>query len=361
MGKKGGSSGGQTTNTIQKADPWIGAQPYLLGTEGKPGVFPSAANQFSQSGWTPGMQNAADQYIQNLQSRQPLNQLVYSNADSAMKGYFDPTITKAGTINAQQVNPTTAFSSMGAADPTGSLTRLLSGQADTSALNNYMDSAFGRMTDNFQRSVMPSLRSGARLSGQYGSSRQGVAEGLATDALTDSMGDMAANMYNNAFNTAQQNMYGTANNLSGLALSNAQANANRDLLAQQVNANIALQNNAQAMQLANQRLGNVTQGVNLLGAGLNFDNSAYQNALAAMQAPSQFDWQNMNNYANIISAGAGMGGTSSGSSTSPLYKGSPAAGALGGALGGAGIGQALRLSTPWTAGLTIGGGLLGLL
>jgi hypothetical protein len=220
--------------------------------------------------------------------------------------------------------------------------------------------AMGRMTDNFQRSVMPAISSGARLSGQYGGSRQGIAEGLAVDGLTDSMGDLSANMYNNAFNTAQQNMYGTANNISGLALSNAQGNANRDLSAQQSNSNIALQNNAQAMQLAAQRLGNVTQGANLANMGMGMDTNAYQNALAAMQAPQGYNWGNMNNYANIISTGAGMGGTSS--ATSPMSPANPITGALGGGMAGAAIGSMPGMSAiggPWGAAIGAGMGLLG--
>jgi hypothetical protein len=283
----------------------------------------------------------------------------------------------AGSINApqqisgQQVDPTAAFASMGAADPTSSLSRLLSGQADTSALGGYMDSAFGRMTDNFQRSVMPAISSGARLSGQYGGSRQGIAEGLAVDGLTDSMGDLSANMYNNAFNTAQQNMYGTANNLSGLAINNAQSNANRDLAAQQANAgydletqranaNLALQNNAQTMQSAAQQIGNLTSGANLASMGAGMDTNAYQNALAAMQAPQGYNWGNMNNYANIISTGAGMGGTSS--ATSPMSPANPITGALGGGLAGAAVGSMPGMSSlggGWGAALGAGMGLLG--
>lgn len=351
MGKSG--SKGSSTTTVQKADPWTGAQPYLLGQNGNPGVFPQAAEQFNTGGWSDEMQGLTDQYAGNIGAWAPQNTQLLSAAQSAIGGGFDPTVTPTANVNAQMVNPTEAFSSMGAADPTSSLSRLLSGQADTTALNGYMDSAMGRMTDNFQRSVMPSLRSGARLAGQYGSSRQGIAEGLAADGLTDSMSDLSANMYNNAFNTAQQNMYGTANNLSGLALTNAQANANRDLAGQQANAGINFQNNAQQMQLSGQQLGNVTQGANLLGAGMGLDNSAYQNALAAMQAPNAYNQNNLNNYANIISTGAGMGGTSSSSQSTPTTS-NPFSSMTGGGLAGAGIGS--MMAAPGATGLAALGG-----
>lgn len=359
MGKKGGSSGSTSTTTVQKADPWVEAQPYLLGTDGKTGVFPSAENQYNASGWSDQMQSAADQYLATLQNRSGLNQGVYSAADSALKGYYNTNITPASNVSAQYVDPTTAFASMGAADPTSALSKLLSGQADTSALNTYMDSAMGRLTDNFNTSVMPSLRSGAQLSGQYGGSRQGIAEGLAAKGLSQSMSDLAANAYNNAYNTAQSNMYGTANNMAGLSLNNATNNADRQLTADKFDSNLQLQNNNQAMQNNTQNLQNAVTGTGLLSSGNALDSSNYQNMLAALQAPNAYDWQNMNNYANIISSGAGMGGTSSSSSTQP-YSSNTGANILGGALGGAGIGSALNLSNPWTAALAIGGGLLGL-
>ena len=43
----GGSGGG--TNTVQKSDPWSGQQPYLTGSGGNPGLFPEAANLYSNN------------------------------------------------------------------------------------------------------------------------------------------------------------------------------------------------------------------------------------------------------------------------------------------------------------------------
>lgn len=350
MGKKGGSSG-----STQKADPWVKAQPYLLGTNGKTGVFPSAENQYNTSGWSDQMQNASDQYLANLQNRSGLNQGVYSAADSALKGYYDTNITPASKVSSQSVDPTAAFSSMGAANPTSALSQLLSGQADTSALNTYMDSAMGRLTDNFNTSVMPSLRSGAQLSGQYGGSRQGIAEGLAAKGLSQSMSDLAANAYNNAYNTAQSNMYGTANNLSGLALNNATNNANRQLSADQFNSNVQLQNNSQAMQNNAQNLQNAVTGTGLLSSANALDSSNYQNTLSALQSPNAYNWQNLKNYANIISSGAGMGGTSS--TSTPTTTNALSSG-LGGALAGAQLAGLLGTSTGWGTAIGAGLGLL---
>lgn len=54
-----------------------------------------------------------------------------------------------------------------------------------------------------------------------------------------------------------------------------------------------------------------------------------------------------------------LGGAPTTTSTTSPYNRNVGAGVLGGAATGAGIGSALALSNPWTAGLAIGGGLLG--
>lgn len=43
------SGGGGGSTTVQKADPWSGVQPYLTGQEGKPGVYPEAANLYQNN------------------------------------------------------------------------------------------------------------------------------------------------------------------------------------------------------------------------------------------------------------------------------------------------------------------------
>ena len=385
----GGKGGGSTT--VQKADPWSGAQPFLLGSQttrlkqgvqpiykqeqswdsnigenggwvtknvmsnpssdyetvGSPGIFPEAQRLYQQQGWSQGMQDLTDAQSQNIANRAGQTQQAYDLGNAALGGAFDPNVQRVGAIEgtseivpervaAQTVDPLKAFGSLGAADPTGSIKQMLGGQVNTSALNPVVDTALRRMGESFSESVLPNLRGGAIASGQYGSSRQGIAEGLAAKGLGYAMGDTSANMYNNAFNQAQQQMYGTANNMAGLGVSNAQSNANRDLTAQstnasnslqagvanaanklasqQFNANLGLQNNSQAMQLAQQQLANRAQGLNILGTGNALQDQNYQQQMGLLGAPNDYNWNNLNRYASIITPGAGLGSTSSSSS-----------------------------------------------
>ncbi len=452
---KGGGGGG--TTTVQKADPWSGVQPFLVGSQttrlkqgvqpvykqeqtwdpsagdgggwttknvisnpssdyetvGSPGVFPEAQRLYQQQGWSQGMQDLTNQQGQNVANRAGQVGQAYGVGNQALSGGFDPSVSRVGNVNiatsagvtpvaniqgvgdikAQMVDPTQAFGSLGGANPTSSIQQMLTGQANTSTLDPVVNNAMTRMSQNFNEQVMPGLRNEAVAAGQYGSSRQGIAEGLATRGLAQSMGDMSANMYNNAYNTAQQNMYGTANNMAGLGLNNAQANANRSLTADttnaanqlntqqfnanlglqnnaqtlqnnqfnarqmnagnQFNANLGLQNNTQAMQLAQQQLANRAQGLNILGTGNALQDQNYQQSLGLLDAPNQYNWNNLNRYASIVTPGAGIGGQSS--STAPNNT-NPLAGALGGALAGAQLASMTGLLGTG-AGAGIGAGL----
>lgn len=411
MGKGGG--GGSTT-TVQKADPWSGVQPFLVGSQttrlkqgvqpvykqeqtwdpnagdgggwttknvisnpssdyetvGSPGVFPEAQRLYQQQGWTQGMQDLTNQQGQNVANRAGQVDQTYGVGNAALAGGFDPNVQRVAnisgpnSINAMMVDPTQAFASMGAANPTGSIQQMLTGQVNTSTLDPVVQSAMRRLGEGFNEQVLPNIRGNAVAAGQYGSSRQGIAEGLASKGLLYSMGDAASGMYNNAFNTAQQNMYGTANNMAGLSLNNAQANANRDLAAQtanasnqlatqQANANLGLQNNQQAMQLAQQQLANRAQGLNILGTGNALQDQNYQQRMGLLDAPNQYNWNNLNRYASIVTPGAGIGGQSS--STVPNNT-NPLAGALGGALAGAQLASMTGLMGTG-AGAGIGAGL----
>lgn len=356
MGK---SSGSQTT--VQKSDPWSGVQPYLIGQAGGinpetgqkmesiPGLYNEALHNYQSGGWTGQMGNLANWQQQNLSGRQGQVDQLGGAAQSVMGGAYNANpsavqnIAGANPVNAQQVDPTQAFASMGAANPTGSIAQMLTGQVNTQTLDPVVQSAARRLGETYSEQVMPQIRGQAVAAGQYGSSRQGIAEGLASKALTNSVGDMSANMYNNAYNTAQSNMYGTANNMAGLGLNSANQNANRDLAAQttnasnslntqQFNANLGLQNNSQAMQASNQNLQNLLQGANLMGTSNALQDNNYSQMMSLLQSPNAYNQSNLNNYANLINSGAGAGGTST--SQTPTSS-NPIASGLGGALAGA--------------------------
>jgi hypothetical protein len=389
MGKDSG--GGGSTTTVQKADPWSGVQPFLLGSQttrlkpgvapiykteqvwnpngtggtfwnggdggdgsvawetknvlsnpesdfetvGQQGIYPEALRLYQIGGWNPEMQGIADTWTRDTTNRLP-SQLVdgYKLAAQVNSGAFDPKITATGKVQAQSVDPVNAFASLGNANPMGAISQMLTGNVDTSSLGPVISNAARRIGENFAEQALPALRQGAIMSGQYGGTRQGISEGLASRGLAYSIGDMASNLYNNAYQQAQQQRYGTANNMAELGVSNARSDADRDLMAQSKNADIQLQNNAQQMALQNQLLSNRMQGMNALQGVNALQDSAYNRLLNLAQMPNEYNWNNLNNYSSIVQNGARMGGTTS---TQQPYFTNPLGNAIGLGIGGLGL------------------------
>ncbi len=73
------------------------------------------------------------------------------------------------------------------------------------ALQSNIEGAIRPLFENFQTSVLPSIRSEAVQAGQLGGSRQGIAEGIATRSLANASGDIASTMANQAFQTGSDN------------------------------------------------------------------------------------------------------------------------------------------------------------
>jgi hypothetical protein len=387
-------------------------------TIGQPGIYPEAQRLYQQQGWTPEMQSHVNNWKRTVADNamwQP--GYGYGVASQLGLGMFDPSIKAANLVQArnpvqareavmsfedtpqamaERVDPIAAFSALGAANPTSAIAQMLTGAVNTSTLDPVVNNAARRISENFTEQALPALRQGAIMSGQYGGTRQGIAEGIASRGLAYSIGDMAANLYNQAYQQAQQHRYGTANNMAGLGVEVARGNADRDLLAQaknieaalqkaaiesdlakfnaslgtdvdkfnaslgtdvdKFNSGLQLQNNAQQMALQQQRLANRLQGFNVLQGASALQDNLYGRYMGLLQMPSQYNWDNLTRYASIISPGAGIGGTST--TLQPYYT-NPLAGALGGALAGAQIaGMTGLMGTGAGAGV---GALLGLL
>lgn len=358
------SSGGSTT--VQKSDPWKGVQPYLTGSPGVrnpltgqttgavSGIYPEAQRLYGDQGWTPEMQSLTDTQQQIIQDRTGGQVRRFNTLSNGLSGgQYDPSVQRVGGTAAQMVDPRAAFASMGGANPMQSIQGMLSGQANTATLDPVVNTAMRRMGENFNEQVMPGINQGAVAAGQYGGSRQGIAQGLAAKGLAYSMGDTASNMYNQAYQQAQQNMYGTANNMAGLGLSNATNNADRDFQSQSRNADISLANNAQAMQESQQQVQNRLLGLQTMQGGNALNDQAYNQRMGLSNARNDYNWNNLNHYASIVQPGSGLGGTTTSSTSGG---GNGGAGLLGGALAGAQLGGMFG-SAGMGAGL---GGLLAL-
>lgn len=162
-----GSSGGtQTTQTVQKADPWAGQQPYLLD------IFQQAQNMYNnkQPQYFPG-QTVAGQQPATTQAQQYMMNL----AQNQMPGYGQNVLNASNfALNAPDINQNPAFQS-----------------AVTAAINPAVR--------GFQTAVMPTIRADFGSGENYGSSRRGIATGLASEALANNIFKTAATMGSEAY------------------------------------------------------------------------------------------------------------------------------------------------------------------
>lgn len=427
MGKGGGGGG---TTTVQKADPWSGVIPYLIGAKDENGVndgmgiFQQAQKLYQGQGWNNKMTLANQQQINNVKGRTS-DVAAYDDMNAALQaGTYDPNVQQVGNISgssaafdpiagvnavsnisgpqsvmAMLTSPTGARATQGGLDPSSALGQLLSGNVSNPYLDQQASAITGQLTRNLQENVLPGIGQSATAAGQYGGSRQGIAEGLAMSRMNQDLAPALSQLYGNAYESAQQRMYGTAQALNEQAVANAQANANRDLTAQttnsandlnaqqfnanlglqnnaqaldaqkfnasglfdaskynatndlntqQFNANLGLQNNQQAMQLSQQQLANRLQGLNLMGAANQLQDQNYAQQMGLLDAKNQYNWNNLNRYASIVQPGSGIGGTQQ---TTAPNNSNPMAGAFGGALAGAQLGGLLGIGSGWGAGL----------
>ena len=416
-GSGGSQQSGSATST-QTASPWGPAQQYLTGgsnrslnagvqptydeygnqnnpasdytTTNTPGIMPEAAKNYNNATYSPEMGNATNNYLSQLNSVNPAqqsgaNQFVNNVLGGQYNTNYGAVNPAAGAqsqgFNAQGAsnNLMNSLGAMGQNDPTQANAQLLSGKIDNPYLAQMQQASTNTAMNTYQnavqdamQSIEPQIQSGAIGAGQYGSSRQGIAEGimgqqLLRNASTLGTASMAngANLYGNAYANAQNNMASTAGNLTNQGINNGQFNAtlgqsnnqfNANLgqnnsqynanLAQnnnQFNANLGLQNNAQQMTQQQNNLSNGLQGINSATAANNLGNNTYSAQMQALNAPNAYANQQLTNYANLINPTAGMGGTQI--SSNPIYS-NPLAGAMSGGLLGLGVYNAMNKTQP---------------
>lgn len=347
MGKGGG--GKQTTTS----EPWKGTVPYLIGGKDasgqeQPGVFSQASNIYKGGFWTPEMGQVNDLYKSLFPARLEGADQMTEFAKIIAQGQYDTQNKDPNQVSATQVNPVAMRRAQGVLDPTNSLAQLLTGQVN----NQYLDPMANTIAENISRNtrerVLPAIRSDAVGAGQYGGSRQGVAEGLALSRMNQDIATGIAPVYAQAFENAQNRMAGTASELNQQAQGIATGNADRQLNADQFNSNLTLQSNAQNLAANQAKLGNLLKASDLYGQALNFQDLGFGQFQQLLGMPTAYNRNNLAGYASIVEPGAGLGGTS----TQTANQGrNPLSGAAGGAMLGASVGGA--------PGAAIGG-LLGL-
>jgi len=186
---------------------------------------------------------------------------------------------------------------------------------------------------------MPGIGHGATAAGQYGGSRQGIAQGVAAANAQNGVNSAQASLFSNAYNSDQNAALQNKLLDQSLFLGN-QANTTQN---RSLDQNFYLGNQGQMQNFYTAQRGLDQSGMQLganlynlgntgnlgIGSGQTALGEQYQNApITALQ-----------NYSNTISPYSGLGGTQSTTSTS----GGGAMGAIGGALAGAQIGSNLNL------------------
>lgn len=222
-----GLLGGQFAPDVQKVGPVQrpAAAGGMTGPSGpaNPGVVPGQNLSLPQGGGMFGRMGAA-----NMNAPQPAN----ANAPAAAPR---PATATSGPAAPQ---------AMARPDASGAVSRVLSGQVDNPQLAAMADAATrqGQRTyqdavqdsaDSFTRTIDPSIRSGAQLSGQYGGNRQGIAQGLALAEREKQLGraardlgiastDATAGLYGRAYESAQDRMAGLADSVDARNLQDNQ-------------------------------------------------------------------------------------------------------------------------------------------
>lgn len=289
MGSGGG--GGGNTTTIQKADPWVGQQPYLKDIYAQTGgLYGSGMGYTPYSG--PRVAGLSDIQRQGMETG-------YQNILS-------------GNTPAQAAG--------------GMLNKTLQGDYLGGA-NPYLDQVFAtsaqNVTDQFNRNILPSIKTAGVQSGMYDSSRQGIAEGLAAGEAQKNLAQLSANIYAPAYESERGRQIQAATLAPSLS-------------------------NWDAQQLMG--LGGIEQDMT-------------QRELDAMQQYwneyQQAPWSRLGSYTTNVMGMGTPGGTTS--TTQEGAGGFSPTGMLGGAALGAGVGgmlPAAMMASPWAWPLAIGGGAL---
>lgn len=416
----GSKQAGTTTDTVQKEmDPRMQAYLYGDGSTANTGLLGQAAGLANKpqsaglgafgasmdgyvGGWKgmDGMQSAADRLMAGNQVAPTVgaataNSAWANSAPQMQAAKADAAYVQAPSQNNIDLSPAYQKMIYGDAGANPYLTNALQAgvdQTNASFAKNQTD-----LTNNLMRTVLPSLRSNAVLAGQYGGSRQGIAEGNALSDFTNQLSSAntqlgLANSANTtgaqaqAYNQGQDRSLNALNTLSGQQYSTAQLNAQ---LAQQANmanagfqqgANSQNNSNAQQTGMANagfQQQANMTNagfqqqaglanqsaqlGTNQLNsantaAGLSANQGLLGSAYNYAKANDQYSGQQVQQAGGLLGQFSGLGGSST--ATSPYYT-NPAGNAAGTATGLLGLYNTYKQATSGSSGSTNSGQLNG--
>ena len=402
------------TTSSTTATPWSGASKYLTNKnstwnkdtgmfdnngKGPTGLYEQLGNYANQySNLTPQQLAIQAGNDANLASRDGTMSGLYNSAtalgNKISGGAYDTNygpvanagLTNAGLTNAELTtnNFRQSMSDMGSMDPTNAMANVLKGDPTNNPYLAKMNQAnvntamrgYNDAIQNVNQQVMPGINNDAFAAGQYGGSRQGIAQGLALQGMDRSARDLGIaamdsgnQLYGSAFQNAQNNQAQAANQMTGYGLQNGQFNASEAndiskfnagqandiskfnagnandvskfnagnaIQNNQFNANLGLQNNTQQMLQQAQNMGNATTGNELnntaatrLFAG---QDQTYASKMNSANLAQQQQQDMLNMLLGAYSPGANLGGSTT--ATTPYYDNT--LGNIGGMAAGAG-------------------------
>lgn len=369
-GLLGGLSGkgmpsSQTSTTQNMVDPRMGG--LLYGADGHSGLLNQIAGQANrpQSAGMAGFGNGMDDYLSrygrgqfdtNMRASQQLTGSNINAPQMTAAMANSPSDMQAAQINAPSqngLNLSGAYNQMVYGD--SAQNPYLTGAIQKGI--NQSNNAFGNMqedsTRNLMQNIMPGIRSGAVASGQYGGSRQGIAEGSAigdfarqqqraisqfgqnnTDAAVGAQAgayDAGQNRSLSAMSGLGAQQYGVATNDAQMRQQANQTNYQGQLqtsLANQAASNAAAQNNGQWQQGTNALNSNNQQ------AGIGLSSGLLNNAYTYGSNQDQYGMNQLGKTSGLLSPFSGLGGGQTNSQ--PLYQ-NTAGNVLGGATAGLGL------------------------
>lgn len=202
--------------------------------------------------------------------------------------------------------------------------------------NPYLQELGGNMTDqmtqNFQRQVMPGLRSGTMVAGGYGGSRQGVLEANAQNDMQRQLASGLSSLYGSGFQSSLNYDLGKYQSDNSLAAAQASAAAQSAAAQRQYELGLAQLQRQQQNDAWNQQLQGAQFGLGMYDRLGNNNSTAWGLGTQVQNTPMNY-WQNFANQSNAFGKGYGTQ-----TNSAPTY-GSPMTGALGGMQMGQSLGN----------------------
>jgi hypothetical protein len=333
-------SGSATSTSQNKLDPRADAM--LWGQNGQPGLL-SQYQSYLSNPMGRGAQAYSDSqqnYLQGAaadatsQMRQAGSNLLNGSAASVtVPSYAAGNQVQAPSQNSLDLSG--AYKGMIYGDPAANPYLTGAIQKGINQSNNAFTNMQTNATTNLMRNIMPSIRSDSVLAGQYGGSRQGIAEGNAIGDFARAQQQAIGQFGQNNTDAAVAAQAGAFDNGQNRALAAMQGLGAQQYATAMQNANT--KNQAEFMNVGNQfDASKANAGLNLAGqqAGAGLLSGLNNNAYNVATNQDQYALNNATKVNSLLTPYIGMGQTTTDSR--PLYQ-NQGGSMLGGALAGYGL------------------------